>query len=195
MRTDQELLTLIQRDDEKAFAVLARRYQEELYHQIYKRLGNDDDTKDVLQNILISFWNNRHHLVTDGSILPYLSRAAKYAVINEYLFRQKKYRFEAYMALFEEPMTQSVEDTLLAEELKQEFDQQLLKMPVVIQEVFRLSREEGLSSKDIAAQLNLSEQTVRNYISSALRSLRLHLKKEDLSFLLALASACLFSDK
>jgi len=69
-----------------------------------------------------------------------------------------------------------------------------LKMPMTVQEVFRMSRQEGLSIKDIAAELNLSEQTVKNYISSALQCLRTYLKKDNLSFILALAAACAFKN-
>ena len=79
-------------------------------------------------------------------------------------------------------------------DLRQEFEKQLLKMPATVQEVFQLSRGEGLSVKEIAVKMNLSEQTVKNYISMALQSLRAYLKQGDLSFFLALASFYLFND-
>ncbi|PWK77061.1 RNA polymerase sigma-70 factor (ECF subfamily) [Mucilaginibacter oryzae] len=188
-------MALVQAGEEQAFAVLARRYQETLYRHIYQRLGDEEDAKDILQNIYVSLWNNRHTVQVTDSLLPYLSRSARFSVINEYLFRKKRLAFEAYAALLIEPVSLPQEDILIAEELQQEFEQQLLKMPGAVQEVFRLSRQEGLSSREIALRLDLTEQTVRNYISTALRSLRGHLAKKDVALLLFVASAVLFPEQ
>ncbi|GAA4321249.1 RNA polymerase sigma-70 factor [Mucilaginibacter gynuensis] len=184
----------MQQDNEQAFAVVARRYQMQLYRQIYKRLGSEDDTKDMLQNIYISLWTNRRSIVIADSLSPYLTRAAHYSIVNEYLFRKKRAGFEEFMALRDEPIHTPVEDSLVAADLQQEFERELLKMPQMVQEVFRLSRQEGLSIREIALQLGINEQTVRNYLSTALQSLRAYLKKDNLAFVLALASACWFGD-
>ncbi|EHQ26133.1 RNA polymerase sigma factor [Mucilaginibacter paludis] len=192
--SDTELLLLMQQDSEQAFAVVARRYQEQLYRQIYKRVGDEEDTKDMLQNIYISLWTRRYSLVIESSFAPYLTRAAHYAIVNEYLFRKKRAGFESAMAILDELVHPPVEDTLVAADLRQEFEHELLKMPKAVQEVFRLSRQEGLSVREIAIQLGLNEQTVRNYLSTALQSLRAYLKKDNIAFVLALASACWFGD-
>lgn len=179
-------------NDEQAFAVVVHRYRKQLYRQIYKRLGSEDDTKDLLQDIYLSLWNNRSSIVIKESFLPYLSRAAHYTIVDQYLFRKKRTALEVSLALLDEPSYLPVEDSILADDLKQEFERELLKMPATVQQVFRLSRTEGLSIKEIAATLNLSEQTVKNYISSALQVLRGYLVKDNLSFVWAIASACLF---
>ena len=189
---DDALLTLMQQDDADAFAVVVHRYRRQLYSQIYKRLGSADDTKDLLQDIYLSLWNNRMSIVITESFLPYLSRAAHYTIVDQYLFRKKRSALEVSLSLLDEPAHLPVEDLILAEDLQKEFDRELLKMPLTVQDVFRLSRKEGLSIKEIAARLDLSEQTVKNYISSALQTLRAYLKKDNLSFILALASACVF---
>lgn len=192
--SDKELFTFIQQDDEKAFAVAIHRYRQQLYRQIYRRLGSEEDTKDLLQEIFISFWNNRHSIVIQDTFFPYLSKAAHYAIIDQYLFRKKRLSLETAMALKEETLELSVEERILAEDLEHEFGKQLLKMPEKVQQVFNLSRKEGLSIKEIALKMGMSEQTVKNYISMVLQSLRAHLKQGDLSFFLALASHYFFSD-
>lgn len=189
---DQALLTLMQQDVADAFAVVVHRYRKQLYSQIYKRLGSEDDTKDLLQDIYLSLWNNRMSIVITESFLPYLSRAAHYTIVDQYLFRKKRSALEVSLSLMDEPLHLPVEEIILARDLQHEFDQELLKMPVTVQDVFRLSRKEGLSIKEIAVKLDLSEQTVKNYISSALQCLRAYLKKDNLSFILALATLCVF---
>lgn len=182
----------MQQDVADAFAVVVHRYRKQLYSQIYKRLGSEDDTKDLLQDIYLSLWNNRMSIVITASFLPYLSRAAHYTIVDQYLFRKKRSALEVSLALMDEPLHLPVEEIILARDLQDEFDQELLKMPVTVQDVFRLSRKEGLSIKEIAVKLDLSEQTVKNYISSALQCLRAYLKKDNLSFILTLASLCVF---
>lgn len=190
--TDEELLGLMQQDNAQAFEVVVHRYRKQLYRQIYKRLGSEDDTKDLLQDIYLSLWNNRQSIAITSSFLPYLSRAAHYTIVDQYLFRKKRSALEASLLLLDEPVHLPVEESLLAEDLQQEFERELLKMPPTVQDVFRLSRNEGLSIKEIATKLNLSEQTVKNYITSALQSLRAYIRKDNLSFVLTVASACLF---
>jgi len=192
--SDPELLLLFQENNEQAFAVVLDRYRKQLYRQIYKRLGSEDESKDMLQDIYISLWNNRKTIVIKDSLLPYLSRAAHYAIIDQYLFRKKRLTAETAITLREEPLEFSIEEHILAADLQQAFEKQLLKMPETVQQVFQLSRKEGLSVKEIAAKMDLSEQTVKNYISIVLQSLRTYLKQGDLSFFLALASFYLFND-
>jgi RNA polymerase sigma factor (sigma-70 family) len=49
------------------------------------------------------------------------------------------------------------------------------ELPPKMREVFELSRKQAMSHKEIAEQLNLSEQTVRTQVKNALRILRLKL--------------------
>lgn len=49
---------------------------------------------------------------------------------------------------------------------------ELALLPETQQKVIRLSRVEGLSNKEIATKLNLSEQTVKNQLSLGIKQLR-----------------------
>jgi RNA polymerase sigma-70 factor (ECF subfamily) len=55
-------------------------------------------------------------------------------------------------------------------------DNEISKMPTTMQSAFNLSRVEGLSIKEIAFRLSISEQTVKNNISLALSRLKLKAK-------------------
>lgn len=181
-------------NNENAFAVIVHRYRKQLYRQVYKRLGSEDDAQDILQDIYFSLWNNRLQISIDNSLLPYLSRSAHYAIIDHYLFHKKRFEMETTLAKRDEPLQLSVEESILAADMEQEFNIELLKMPLTVQQVFHLSRREGLSIKEIAVRLNLSEQTVKNYISTALQTLRVYIKKTNLTFFIVAAASCLFDD-
>src|SRR5690606_15562237 len=123
---------------------------------------------------------------------PYLSKAAQYAIVDRYLFQQKTSALN--LALINQHQSQwSVEDHLLAKDLENDFDQLLSRMSPTMQQVFILSRTEGLSITEIAQPLRLSEQNVKNYIASVLQIFRTHLKSRTLSYFLAYMAAFLWS--
>lgn len=70
----------------------------------------------------------------------------------------------------------SGEDDLMAKELAQLIEQEVEEMPSTMKNVFTLSRHHALSIKDIALQLSLSEQTVKNNISLAINRLCMKFK-------------------
>ncbi|RKR83368.1 RNA polymerase sigma-70 factor (ECF subfamily) [Mucilaginibacter gracilis] len=184
---DKTLFALVQDHDERAFAVLLERYSARVYDLVYKRTRDDDDTKDILQDIFISFWNNRDKIRIEDSIYPYLHRSAKYAVIDLAVRNQRVSAYQSLLAKQDEPFIHPAENSLIAAELRQQYEQEVARMPGTMQQIFRLSRDQHLSAREIAAQLQLSEQTVRNNITLALKKLRLSLGSDQLIVLLPLS--------
>ena len=184
--SDTELLALIQRDSQQAFAVILHRYRVQLYKQIYRRIGDEEETKDVLQDIYISLWKHRNIIYIKDTFAPYLSKAAHYAIVDRYLFQKKSNSLK--LALTRQEQYQwSAEDQALANDLEHDLDRLLTKMPYNVQEVFKLSRKEGLSIREISVKLGLSEQTVKNYLSTVLHIFRKHLGEKKLSYFLLIA--------
>ena len=179
---DPELLDLIRKNNEKAFAVIVHRYRRQLYSQIFRRLGCEESAKDVLQEIYISLWKNRHTIHIEDSFLPYLSKSAHYIVIDQYLHAQKKKAAHAWIAAESRQEAWPVEADIVAADLASVFAGRLRKMPDKVQQVFMLSRKEGLSIREISVKLGLSEQTVKNYISLVLQALQETLRKEQAFF-------------
>mgnify|MGYP006350679919 FL=1 len=68
-----------------------------------------------------------------------------------------------------------MEAEIEANNLREYIDQLISDLPPQRQLIFNMSRKENLSYKEIAAQLNISEKTVENQISSAIKFLRQNL--------------------
>jgi RNA polymerase sigma-70 factor (ECF subfamily) len=75
----------------------------------------------------------------------------------------------------DEPALHAIESQVIANELHAELLQVVDKLPPTTRKVFRMSRIEQKSTREIARELSLSEQTVKNNISMALLSLKKHL--------------------
>ena len=177
--SDKELFDVVREGDTQAFSVLFDRYGETLLSFILKRIGSITDAEDILQDVFASLWNRRHKIEIQDSIYPYLFKAAKYEVIDWMVRDQKRIsHFEQLvLPLKNEPAAPNdSEEQLMAKELSFFLDNEIAKMPLTMQSAFNLSRVEGLSIKEIAFRLSISEQTVKNNISLALSRLKLKVK-------------------
>jgi len=168
--TDDELLRMIQANDEKAFAILVYRYDLRLFKIINARIRSEDDAKDILQEIFISFWNNRAQVGT--SVFGYLSRAAFYAVIDWQIENKKQLSRIQLLLEHDEPTTAPIDEYVMANEMHNELLEEIEKLSSTTGTVFRMSRLEQKSIGEIAEELHLSEQTVKNNLSIALQHLR-----------------------
>ncbi|KLT67211.1 RNA polymerase sigma factor [Pedobacter sp. BMA] len=174
-KTDIELLQAIQAGDEKAFKCVFDAYWQRLLAAIVQLIGDEDQAKDILQNTFVTFWDKRGSLIISDSLWPFLFRIAKNDVID--LFRKNKVRLQGMDLLIADLQNHSgIEESISLKELQTEIDAELVKMPQNMKLCFQLSREDDKSVREISRELHLSEQTVKNNISEALRRLRGRLK-------------------
>jgi RNA polymerase sigma factor (sigma-70 family) len=173
---DAELLSLVKKDDEKAFETLVYRHNVTLYKFIYARIRDEHDTKDLLQEVFISFWKNRGNI---DNILPYLTRASYYAIIDWQIQHKKVLARQSILLEKDEPTTFPVENQLISLELREQVDTEVAKMNDTMRKVFISSRWEAKSIREVAEEHGLSEQTVKNYISLALKRIRLRLNTDN----------------
>lgn len=64
------------------------------------------------------------------------------------------------------------------DEFMKQLDECISQLPKAQQQIIRLSKFEQLANKDIAEQLNYSEQTVKNQLSMGLKQLKSLLQKK-----------------
>lgn len=175
---DIQLLEHIRADNRSAFTELVNRYTPILFRFIYKRTSSTEDTQDILQNVFASLWRRRMSIYVEDSLYPYLFKAAKYEIIDLMVKRQQYIERSAVLLAREvtASFVYSGEDDFIAKELDDLIDQEVAGMPATMKNAFTLSRRHALSIKDIASELSLSEQTVKNNISLALNKLRMKFK-------------------
>ncbi|SFD47314.1 RNA polymerase sigma-70 factor, ECF subfamily [Chitinophaga sp. CF118] len=166
--SDGELLQSVKRDDTTAFEILYDRYWKALYLKACQRVDKDE-AKDIVQEVMMSLWRRRKTITVDkdGELGRYLFTAIKYRVISHYAFNSAEIKkIELFNALDNQT------DALETKELKASIEAAVNRLPVRMQQIFRMSREEDYSIADIARILNISEQTVKNQLTEALKRLR-----------------------
>lgn len=171
--TDQELLALLKGGDRAAFNEVHDRYFEDLFRSAFNVLRDRDACMDIIQEVLTWFWEHKgqHQMI---SIKGYLLMATKYQTAN--YIRSSKVRENFRLKQVEEQYSFN-EESLELQELKLIIESFTAHLPERCRAVFKLSREEHLTNKEIAEKLGISEKTVSVQILRALNKLRGELGK------------------
>lgn len=139
-----------------------------------RMLPEGSDPQDVVQEAFVRLWIRRAHLREDGSLRALLYTTVRNACLDEIRTisrRQKLQSRESHPSVAPSPY-----EDIQGAELQRLAAAAVARLPEKRREVFRLVREEGLSYRETAAVLGLSEQTVANHMSLALADLRTALR-------------------
>lgn len=168
--SDFDLIALIKVDDVVAFEVLYGRYFSKLYNHAYEKLHDRFLAQEVVQDLFVSFWQNRHKLDVRVSLGSYFFIALRNLIINQY---RKQLIYEQHIqniGLTQKDLSDSTNEWLNYKDLQSEYNAVLQTLPEKCREVFMMSRN-GASHKEIAEALNISPKTVEQHITKALRIL------------------------
>lgn len=173
--SDIELVALIKQGDHTAFTEVYNRYWKFLYTSAYNATGEQQESMDLCQSIFIWIWENRQQLNIRSSLQAYLHTALKYKIAN--LIRNGRVHAARIAELLQTTVASPEIDPLEVKELKHFIDQLIAGLPDKCRQAFLLSREEQLSHREIAERLGISEKTVDDHISRALKRLKAPLNR------------------
>jgi len=159
--------------DPSAFSLLYEYYWEEMYINAYKRVKDEDIAKDIVQTVFIDLWQRHETLQITTDLNHYLNAAVKFQVFS--YFRSEKATvkvIESTIKRFEYSCT--INDLDGYYELEKLIEEEIALLPDKMKEAYLLKAAKH-STAEIAAKLNLKEQTVSNHISEALRRIRIKL--------------------
>ena len=173
--TDQELVDLVKDDDQAAFTEIFDRYNGPLYIHAFKRLQDREECRDLIQELLTTFWLKRKELQITSTLSGYLFVSVRNRVFN--LLTKKKLNAAYVTAIqhIELKNSFSTDHLVRAKQLTIIIDREIAALPPRTSEIFELSRKRFMSHKEIATHLNISEQTVKTTVNNALKILRIKL--------------------
>jgi RNA polymerase sigma-70 factor (family 1) len=171
---EHALLKLLKASDQFAFREIYVRYWKKLYFLALSKINSREIAEDIVQNVFTDIWEKR--LVNNiENISGYLSTAVKYQTIN-YIKSTILKNGHIVSLAGQKKEENTAEMDLLVQELNTAIDRALRLLPQKTQTVFRLSRFEKKSNKDISHMMDLSEKSVEYHITQSLKLLRIHLK-------------------
>lgn len=172
--SDLELWQRCRQDDVKAYNELFDRYSKPLYRQAASYVKDTMAAEELVMDLLFNLWQKRDRLKPDAgsNVRAYLMHAMRNRIIN-HLYKNIPITVSVDL-LEEDALVESrrPDDAMIVRDLDMVYQSKVEALSSQRRRVFRLSREENLSYSEIAQRMNLSVNTVENYMVSALSILR-----------------------
>ncbi len=172
IHTDQLLVKSLQKGDVFAFNELFHKYSQKVYNFSIKHLENEEDTKDLIQEIFLKIWDKREKIDENKSFNGFLFTIALNSIRNYFRKKVKDRKLINRWLDETEPYSDSTKLSTEFRSLERVVNSIVEQLPSKRRMVFKLSRNEGLSNSDIAKQMNIQKKTVENHLNLALKYLR-----------------------
>ena len=182
MTKDAKFVKLLKAGRLDAFNHLFESYSPRVYAFGLKYLKSHADAEELVQDVFLKIWRNRETLKEDKSFKSYLFTIA-YNQIREY-FQYKGVFFEVEEHRHSGSVDNSTEAGITYRSVLNHIFSLLDRLPEKKQKIFRLSRFDGKSAKEIALLVGVSPKTVDNQVSEVIGFLRKHLSDSSFLFLL-----------
>jgi RNA polymerase sigma-70 factor (family 1) len=177
---EQKLLRNLIKGDIGAFEEIYRKYNKKIYTLSVRYLKNKEDAEGIVQEVFFKLWQNCAKLREDSNLNAWLFTITFHAIRKRFrdLSRQKKHLKEYEASIFKDKKEEVIE--IEYNELLDEANHLIEKLPPQQKRIFLLRREKGYTSKEIADQLHISKKTVDNHLNRARSFLRKAMEEEGL---------------
>ena len=167
---EKQLLSSLASGNEAALTFIYHKLWDRLFLSAYNVLKDKEACEDIVQEIFIQLWQKKEQLVIRTSLEAYLVSATRYQVFH--LIKKGSKRKELFENLEERFSADGADALLYVKETQKTIDVAVDNLPEKCKNIYKLSRENHLSYKQIAEQLQISTKTVENQLTIALKRLR-----------------------
>ncbi len=187
---DKELCRRIAVGDEQAFQTLFRLHRDRLFAFAVRFTKSAAAAEDIIQDVFLKLWEQPDLLEKAENPPAYIFILVRNKTLDYLRKISNDQRLQQEVWLFIAHAQRQAEDTFEkvdAKETEQLINEAVQQLPPQQQKIFILSRTKGLSHEQIAEQLGISKNTVKNHLIAALGTIRKYLNKRhavDIYFLI-----------
>jgi len=170
--TDDRLVAFLKLGDPAAFTEVYDRYHALLLGHAMAKLLDIDQARDVVQDVFVKLWEKCTELQIGTNLLGYL-----YIAIRNQMFDHLRHQ-KVINSYNERMMGSPALNVIWADHRIREkqfaamIEREIGALPPRMQEVFRLRRQENLSTREVAERLGITENTATDQLRKAMKILR-----------------------
>lgn len=172
--TEKALLAKIAEGDEAAFRALFHHYVPKLHPIIFKIVRSETVVKDVIQDVFLALWKDRGKLpeIVEPSYWIY-------RIAYNLSYSQVKEQIKTRKSLSAVPV-QEWSEVLPDNSERIDVIQHAIKLlPEQSQRIFRMNKENGQKISEIANELDIAPQSVKNSLHRSVKQIREYLAGKD----------------
>ncbi|HEU0065504.1 MAG TPA: RNA polymerase sigma-70 factor [Flavisolibacter sp.] len=160
------------KDDLAAYKQLFIHYHSKLTKFSYSILGNKETAEEVVSDVFLKIWNNRHTLTNIRNFHLYLYICTKNQTLNSLRSQNRNKSFSLddcnteLTSFYFDP-----EQLMITQEMYKRIDDSITNLPPKCRLIFKLIREDGLNYKEVSQLLQLSVKTIENQMTIALKKI------------------------
>ena len=170
--SDDDLIEQLKTDGLGAFRELYTRYWKALFSEAYKRLKNRELSEEVVQELFANLWAKRHMLQINTTVSGYLFVSVRHYIIDYYRKEMVRMKYRTAVEIVHSEADHSTEHMIMLKDLTNSIENEISRLPDKCRSVYELSRNHHKTNKEIAQYLGISEKTVENHLTKALKRLR-----------------------
>lgn len=164
--------------DEQAFRQVFHAYNAKLYPFVLRLTRSESAAEDIIQEIFLRLWINRSEVARMEYPASWLYKVASNLSLSWLRSKAAEMRRAARMEVCDSIEADRVTDSLSAKEIQWLIMKAVDRLPPKRQEIYKLSREQGLNHEEIARILQLSPNTIKNQLVSALKFIKNYIRQE-----------------
>lgn len=143
----------------------------------YKKLNDEDLSKDFVQELFINLWNKRATISETGKLSSYLYISIRSRILDYFTHQKVENKYLEFLKNYQLTKYEKTDHLVREKELADYIEKQIQSLPKKMRQVFELSRKENLSHTEIAERLDITENNVSQHLSNALKIFRIKFGK------------------
>jgi RNA polymerase sigma-70 factor (family 1) len=171
--SDNDLISLLKESDHSAYNEIYHRYFQLIFTHAYKKLRDEEQAKDVVQDVFATLWFNRENNLPHTNLAGYLYTAVRNKIFDLFAHQRVRSKYiESLNNYLNSGYTAPTDHLIRENQLKAYIEKEIQALSPKMRKIFEMSRKENLTHKEIAEKLGTSENNVSTQITTALRILR-----------------------
>jgi RNA polymerase sigma-70 factor (family 1) len=172
-----ELLTKLRDGDALAFAEIYNQYRSKIYLYACHLCKSTDLAEEIVQEVFIRIWQKREQINTGLNFGAYIKKITLNHVLNHLKKVAREKALQEELFTYITIIKNSTEDNLLEKELLKTYHEAIEQLPTQKKLIYQMSRDQDMSHDEIAQELAISKNTVKNHMVEATKFIRNYVNK------------------
>ncbi len=169
---DNDLILKIKALDKSAFEEIYHKYWVVLYMHALKMLRDEDDARDIIQEVFTSLWQKRDSINPDTNLAGFLFITTKNKVLDLIARKQVRINYLESLAAFAEANSNQILEHIEEKEIMAALESEIAQLPAKMKHIFEMRIYQHFTYKEIANELNISDKTVKKQINNVIKIIK-----------------------